>query len=229
MKDRFPQCAHDSWRTCPAFSNDILEALAFKLTKGTFYPEPLKIFEAFSLPLDEVKVIIVGMSPYHNTYKGLPNATGRAFAIDPRPYDTWPPSLQLIADVFANEQQIEDVVPYFDCTMDHWANQGILLINASLTTIINEAGSHLEVWQPFMNAFFEFMGEARPGLIYYFMGADAKKYRKKLFELGNIVVESFHPAYWARMNKDFEDHKFGEVRTAYRHMYGEELNYLIPF
>ena len=220
---RFPKVAHESWKKCDAFSDEVLAKLAVSLKPGTFYPYPQDIFKAFSIPVYDVRAIVVGMSPYHYTYHGAPNATGLAFAVSERPYKDYPPSLQLIADQVCvdNEESIEDL---FDPTLELWADQGVLLLNAALSCLKNTPKSHMNLWSVFMQKLFQFFSdEYTPGMIYYFMGADAKQLRRHLFELGNTVLSSFHPAFHARNKKPFTDHKFAELQQAYKLMYGEGL------
>lgn len=220
---RFPEVAHESWKKCDAFADETLAKLAVSLKPGTFYPNSKKIFRAFRIPVHSVRAIIVGLSPYHYTYKGEPNATGLAFAVSQRPYDDYPPSLKLIADQLykGNEELIEQS---FDPTLESWADQGVLLLNSALSCLKNTPKSHVKLWEPFMIKLFEFFNdEYTPGMIYYFMGAEAKQLRRRIFELGNTVLTSFHPAFHSYNNQAFTDHKFGELKQAYKMMYGQEL------
>lgn len=220
----FPRAAHESWRYSPAFDDRILTPIGRSLKKNTFYPLPEDIFKAFELPRGEVKVVIVGLSPYANTFQGLPNALGRAFGVSLRHYDDYPPSLKLIADVFA---EVEDITPYFDSTLMLWQQQGVLLLNYALTAIRGEPRSHVKLWEPFIKALIEDLGSGQ-GIIFYLMGAEAKTLRRYV-GIGNPTVESMHPAYWAREERTFEDQRFTDIARVYKEYYGTTLEYLLPF
>jgi len=224
--EKFPSCADESWKKCPAFDDSIIRKIAVSLKANTYFPHSKEAFTAFRMPVQDVKAIIVGMSPYHHTYQAVPNATGIAFGIPDknRIYEKYPKSLQLIADAVAPD--IEDVQGLFDPTFYLWERQGVLMLNIALTCLRNDPTSHIKLWEPFMTKLFEFLSEEYIGMIYYFMGKEAQKYRKQLFEIGNTVLTSAHPAFWARNNKPFEDHKFGEFANAYKLTYGHTFKFI---
>lgn len=219
---KFPKCVHESWKKCPAFTDEYIRKLAVSLKSNTYYPYNYDVFKAFRKPLHDTKVIILGQSPYHHTYKGVANATGLAFGVDEhRSYEKYPKSLQLICDAVTDSEDDD-----FDPSLELWEDQGVLLLNCSLTCLHLQSDSHLQLWEPFMTTLFQFFSdEFTPGMIYYFIGRTAQKYRKQIFTLGNTVLHSKHPAFHARNEQAFLDHKFNELANAYKLMYGEPLNY----
>lgn len=225
---KLPSKVHPSWANCSAWSH--LPAIIRNLIKGTFAPPNIKdAFNVFSMPTDEVKVIILGMAPYH-TYdkKGEWYANGHAFACaqEQLPYEAYPPSLKLIADAICVDEQN---YKRFDHRLGPWIDDGVLLLNAALTCVTSDPKSHLSIWNKFMSEILAFITEKQGGCIVYFMGNDAKKFRGSIDPFQNKVFESYHPAYWARNSKPFKDNKFKEVAQEYYLMYGEQLHYLLPF
>lgn len=219
MFTKFPSTAHESWQKCDAFKDDVLQPLARKLMYGTFYPYATDIFKAFRMPVDHVRAIVVGLAPYHYMYKAEPNATGLAFAVSNRPYKDYPPSLKLIADALSPDCENCE---HFDPTLESWEQQGLLMLNVALSCLHGDPTAHLTMWEPFMQKLFTFFSDEYRGMIYYFMGKEARKYKKHLF-FGNIVLESSHPAFHARNNNPFLDQKLTELQQTYFHHYGEEL------
>ena len=230
-----PTRAHISWQSNPAFDDELLNRIKQNLVAGTFYPANAQdIFAAFEMPLDDVRVVIVGLSPYPNinTLTKRPNACGYAFALDADlPYEHWPKSLQVIGDALANSAnpEIEHIEQYLGSSLQLWRDQGVLLLNAALTCLHNNPTSHVELWRQFMSKTIDFIDEARPGLIYYFMGTEAKSFQSKIVNLGAHIFSSAHPAFWARNEKAFEDHQFTEIAKTYHWLYGERLDWYLPF
>ncbi len=228
-----PSKAHPSWKDCPAFDDVILNNIKQSLVPGTFFPNNGQdIFSAFEMPLDDIRVVIVGLSPYPNMnpYTRRPNACGYAFALDEDiPYEHWPKSLQVIGDALANMHEIERIEQYLGSSLSLWRLQGVLLLNTALTCLQNNPTSHVELWKPFTTALIDYLDQARPGLIYYFMGNEAKAYQYKLVSLGTPIFSSAHPAFWAREEKSFSDHKFADVANYYKWLYGQSLDWVLPF
>ena len=100
---------------------------------GTVYPPPKDIFRAFELcPFDNVKVVILGQDPYH----GKRQANGLAFAVHER--EAVPPSLQNIFKEIEND--LGKSLVHTDGDLSRWAEQGVLLLNATLTVRAHTAG-----------------------------------------------------------------------------------------
>lgn len=233
-----PQLAHPSWKDCPAFEKDVLDRIKQSLIPNTFFPVPGPvIFKAFEMPLDDVKVVILGLSPYPNMnrYTNRPNACGYAFALDSDdiPYEHWPASLKMIAHALEPEE--EKIETYFMPSLHMWREQGVLLLNCSLTCLHTNPTSHLSIWADFTQKLIDYIDAARPGLIYYFMGNEAKSYQKYVVNLGAHIYTSAHPAFWARQldvvpaNEIFADQQFSEIAKCYHWLYGQRLDWVLPF
>lgn len=156
-------------------------------------PSYYNVFKAFSLlTLRECKVVIVGQDPYPQ--RGV--ATGLAFANKAGTEDL-SPSLEVI-----KEACIDYTIPHgpieFDCTLESWAKQGVLLLNSSLTCQVNRPGSHSLVWRPFTSKLLSNMAKETTGIIYVLMGRIAQSFYNCIDAKYNAIIECEHPAYYAR-------------------------------
>lgn len=165
--------------------NVISYELGKEISKSIVYPEINNIFRIFKLlsPKD-IKVVILGQDPYHNG-----QATGIAFGTDSYPL---PPSLIIILSELTNSVYKDESVKY-DETLLHWVNQGVFLLNTSLTVRKGSPGSHVHIWKEFTKAVFEVLSEYT-GLIYLLWGNNAKSYEKYINPNINHILKAAHPA-----------------------------------
>ncbi len=158
------------------------------------YPAPGFIFRAFDLcPFEKVKVVILGQDPYH----GKGQANGLAFAVDEK--ITVPPSLQNIY----KEIQSDFAVPCVafseagakKSSLEHWAEQGVLLLNATLTVRANIAGSHQgKGWELFTDAVIKKLSDERENLVFILWGNYAKAKGAQIDREKHLVLEAPHPS-----------------------------------
>ncbi|QTD47478.1 uracil-DNA glycosylase [Ottowia testudinis] len=135
------------------------------LAVGTavFPPEPLRALR-LTAP-EEVRVVILGQDPYH----GPGQAYGLAFAV-PEGVKV-PPSLR---NIFKELQREFGAAPHPAGLLDHWARQGVLLLNTSLTVAAGQAGSHSKIgWQGLTGAIFQQLVTSRRPLVFMLWGAHA--------------------------------------------------------
>lgn len=150
------------------------------------YPPPASIFAALNLcPFDQVRVVILGQDPYH----GPKQAHGLAFSV---PHGVrQPPSLQNIlkeirADV--GESQVTD-------DLSVWAKQGVLLLNATLTVLAGQAGSHQgRGWEQFTDAIIQSLSEQRHELVFMLWGNYARKKGALIDREKHLILEAAHPS-----------------------------------
>jgi uracil-DNA glycosylase len=167
--------------------------------EGKVYPAPKNIFRAFDLcPFEKVKVVILGQDPYH----GVGQANGLAFAVDAE--TRVPPSLQNIykeieSDISSKEQS--DAVLTSSRgrgrsgDLTRWAEQGVLLLNATLTVRAHTAGSHQEKgWEQFTDAVIKALSEEREHLVFMLWGNYAKAKGAHIDRAKHLVLEAPHPS-----------------------------------
>lgn len=155
--------------------------------QGAVFPPGRLIFNAFDLcPFDKVKVVIIGQDPYH----GPGQAHGLCFSVnDGVPF---PPSLVNIFKEIENDLGIP--VPASG-NLTRWANQGVLLLNATLTVRAHQAGSHQrQGWEEFTDAAIRTLASEREGLVFILWGAYAQKKGAFIDRSRHLVLSSAHPS-----------------------------------
>ena len=156
----------------------------------SIYPEPQNIFRAFELvPVDQVKVVILGQDPYHTP--GV--ADGLAFST--KPGNRVPPSLQNIYKEIIAEFGYEKYQNITNPDLTRWSEQGVLLLNTSLTVEKGLAASHSKIgWEKFTNTVVEILGKSEKPLVFILWGAHAKSKKELINTTKHLVLESAHPS-----------------------------------
>lgn len=153
----------------------------------TIYPPAGKIFAAFdATPFDEVKVVILGQDPYH----GPGQANGLSFSVNDG--IKFPPSLQNIY----KELQDDLGIPISSSgDLSKWANQGVLMLNATLTVEAAKAGSHQQKgWETFTDAVIDHLNREKENVVFILWGSYAQKKGAKIDRSEHYVIESAHPS-----------------------------------
>ena len=153
----------------------------------TVYPPGKLIFNAFNqCPFDKVKVVLIGQDPYHEPGQ----AHGLCFSVnDGVPF---PPSL---GNIFKEIQDdIGTPIP-LSGNLTRWAEQGVLLLNATLTVRAHMANSHARLgWQTFTDAAIKALATEREHLVYLLWGCYARGKAYMIDKQKNLVLESVHPS-----------------------------------
>ena len=180
--------------------------------KIIYPPSPL-IFNAFNkTPFDKVRVVIIGQDPYH----GPEQAHGLSFSV-PKGI-ALPPSLKNIfkeieADLAIKMSGKGDLTP--------WAEQGVLLLNATLTVEMANAGSHQKRgWEAFTDAAISALNKHREGLVFVLWGSYAQKKGEIIDTNKHLVFTSPHPSPLSAHRGFFGNHQFSQI-NAYLSARGE--------
>ena len=156
--------------------------------KGVVYPPGKYIFEAFNrTPFDKVKVVILGQDPYHEPHQ----AHGLCFSVQKGVQV--PPSL---VNIYKELEQ-EYGTPFLnrDGDLSHWADQGVLLLNATLTVAAGNAGSHQgKGWEMFTDAVVARLAERREHLVFLLWGSYARRKGAFINRQRHLVLEAPHPS-----------------------------------
>jgi len=154
---------------------------------NTCYPPGSLIFNAFNLcPFDKVKVVIIGQDPYHEPGQ----AHGLSFSVQDG--IAYPPSLQNIFKEISDDLGVP--MPKSG-NLTRWAQQGVLLLNASLTVRAHQANSHSRLgWQTFTDAAIRALAAERQHLVYMLWGGYARSKAYMIPRDSNLVLESVHPS-----------------------------------
>lgn len=151
------------------------------------YPPGGQIFAAFDkTPFDNVKVVIVGQDPYH----GPGQANGLAFSVNPGL--SFPPSLR---NIFT-EVTADTGAPYpADGDLSRWAEQGVLLLNSSLTVREHQPRSHAGIgWERLTEAALHRIAEQQNNIVFILWGSDAIRRGAFINRNRHLVIESPHPS-----------------------------------
>lgn len=151
------------------------------------YPASKDIFNAFnSTPLDRVKVVILGQDPYH----GPGQAHGLCFSVQPGV--PVPPSLQNIFKELQRDLKLP--IPSHGC-LQSWAEQGVLLLNATLTVEHGIAGAHQrQGWEAFTDRAIQVVNEHCRGVVFLLWGSYAQKKGQLIDQQKHLVLKSAHPS-----------------------------------
>jgi uracil-DNA glycosylase len=151
------------------------------------YPPKEMIFSAFKyFPPSETKVVIIGQDPYH----GHGQANGLCFSVNDG--ITFPPSLQ---NIFKELERDLDIPIAISGNLERWAEQGVLLLNATLTVRENLAGSHQgKGWETFTNYVIKELSNQNEQLIFVLWGNYAQQKTKFIDEKKHIILKSGHPS-----------------------------------
>lgn len=170
----------------PYFSQ-LTDFVRHEYATTTCYPPGRLIFNAFNLcPFDSVKVVIIGQDPYHEAGQAM----GLSFSVpDGVPM---PPSLQNIFKEIQGDLGIG--VPQSG-NLTRWAEQGVLLLNATLTVRAHQAGSHQRHgWERFTDAAISRLSEGRDHLVFILWGGYARSKASLIDRSRHLVLESVHPS-----------------------------------
>ena len=173
------------------------------LSGKAIYPAPANIFNAFNLcPLDKVKVVIIGQDPYHEPGQ----AHGLCFSV--LPPTKIPPSLVNIYKEIQNDLGHPSVT-HGDLT--YWAEQGVLLLNATLTVQAHLAASHAgKGWEHFTDAVIREVAK-RNNIVYMLWGAYAQKKAEFVNPDKNLILKSVHPSPLSASRGFFGNHHFSRA------------------
>ena len=184
---------HSSWK--PVLSDEFekpyfKELIAFvksEYTTKICYPKGSQIFSAFDhCHFDQVKVVIIGQDPYH----GPNQANGLCFSVnDGIPF---PPSLYNIFKEI--EKDLDKPIPKTG-NLERWADQGVFLLNATLTVRQAEAGSHQgKGWEKFTDAVIKQISAEKENVVFLLWGGFAQKKAALIDASKHHILKSGHPS-----------------------------------
>jgi len=178
------------------------------------FPHGKDLFSAFNhSPLDQVKVVILGQDPYH----GPNQAHGLSFSV--KPGVPFPPSLLNIFKEIKSDIG-KDIPPNGDLT--RWADQGVFLLNATLTVRVHEAGSHQKKgWEEFTDEVIRVMSAQRENVVFLLWGAYAQKKADLIDQSKHLILEAPHPSPLSSYRGFFGCRHFSQA-NAYLVLHGKQ-------
>lgn len=168
---------------------------------GVVFPPASLIFNAFNLcPFSDVKVVLIGQDPYHEPGQ----AHGLCFSVNDGVQ--FPPSLLNIFKELKSDLGAE--IPQSG-NLTRWAQQGVLLLNATLTVREHQAGSHQNRgWEQFTDAVIQTLSEKKDGLVFILWGSYAQSKARLIDSQRHCILRSAHPSPLSAYRGFFGNHHF---------------------
>ncbi|WP_190808789.1 uracil-DNA glycosylase [Flagellimonas sp. S3867] len=170
-----------------AYFHQLAQFVKQEYGQHTCYPKGKEIFAAFDhCPFHDTKVVVIGQDPYH----GPNQANGLCFSVkDGIPH---PPSL---VNIF-KEIKVDVEKPYPKSgNLERWAQQGVLLLNATLTVRAHQAGSHQKKgWEQFTDAVIKIISSELEGVVFLLWGGFAKRKSNLIDQSKHHILTSGHPS-----------------------------------
>jgi uracil-DNA glycosylase len=168
--------------------------LAYEESSATVFPPREKVFDAMRITsFADVKVVILGQDPYFNDHPGKgPEAHGLCFSV--RQGIPIPPSLRNILKE-VNDSIYQGKQVSADSDLTRWAEQGVLLLNASLTVIRKKPNSHAQLgWQTLTDNIIETISQKKQAVVFFLWGAYAQKKKGLIDPTRHLVLCTSHPS-----------------------------------
>lgn len=200
---------------------DLQRFVADERARATVYPPPEDVFAALhQTPYAEVKAVILGQDPYH----GPKQAHGLCFSV--RPGVALPPSLRNIFKELHDDLGIDP--PNHGC-LDAWTEQGVLLLNTSLTVRAGNAASHQgKGWETFTDEVIRTVSAKDEPVVFILWGAAARKKKALIDRQRHTIVESAHPSPLSAHNGFFGSRPFSKTNAALEAAGRTPIDWRIP-
>ena len=200
----------EGWKKAlaPEFEKDyfvrLTDFVRQEYQQTTVYPPGRLIFNAFNLcPFDKVKVVIIGQDPYHGP------GQAHVFCFTVNDVVSIPPSLQNIFKEIHDDLGMP--IPSSG-NLTRWAEQGVLLLNATLTVRAHQAGSHQRRgWEEFTDAAIRVLAEQKEHLVFILWGSYAQKKGAFIDRNKHLVLTSVHPSPLSAYNGFFGNKHFSRT------------------
>ncbi len=190
------------------YFQNLIKEVSEEYQKTECYPPKEQIYNAFHYcSPEDVKVVIIGQDPYHGTGE----AHGLCFSVN----DTVkiPPSLRNIYKELLSD--LDSIFLPASGNLEHWAKQGVLLLNATLSVQKDQANSHKHLeWQKFTDSVIKKISEEKENVVFLLWGGFAQKKAKFINEEKHLILKSGHPSpLSANQGKWFGNKHFSKVNN----------------
>jgi uracil-DNA glycosylase len=190
-----------------SYWRDLQSFVAAERAAHAVYPPPDQVFAALHLtPYTDTKVMLLGQDPYH----GPQQAHGLCFSV--RPGVRIPPSLGNIHKELASDLGV--AIPTHG-NLEHWARQGVLLLNTTLTVRAGQAASHQgKGWETFTDRVIGTVSDKPDHVVFILWGAAARRKRPLIDTTRHTIIESAHPSPLSAHNGFFGSRPFSRANQA---------------
>lgn len=203
-----------------SYYHDLSNFINQEYKEKVCYPMYYDMMKAFHLtPFEKVKCVIIGQDPYHT--KGYAN--GLAFSV-PNEIKISPS----LANIF-KELNDDLGIRRTNTDLSDWAREGVLLLNASLSVIEGQPGSHMKYWEGFTDQVIKYLEKSDQKIVYILWGNFARSKKKLITNINHFVIESAHPsplgAYkgffgskpFSKCNEILRENNIGIIRWQEKH------------
>lgn len=204
------------------YMKDLNSFLADELAKGkTIYPDADERFSALNMTdFRDVKVVIIGQDPYH----GPGQAHGMCFSV--KPGVKVPPSL---ANIYKEMKSDLGIEPASHGYLQHWAEQGVLLLNTVLTVEKSKANSHQKKgWEKFTDKIIQLINEERENVVFLLWGSPAQKKAAKVDPDRHFIIKSVHPSPLSAYRGFFGSKPFSMTNDFLKSKGLKEIDWKLP-
>jgi uracil-DNA glycosylase len=215
------------------FKSDYFTQLKSFLLKdkqnNRIFPDEKNILNAFNTtPFNNVKVVIIGQDPYHSyetiNDKIIPHAHGLCFSV-PEEAKKIPPSLK---NIFKELNQDLDINIPAHGNLSSWAEQGVLLLNATLTVRSHEAGSHQKKgWETFTDSAIQRLSLKKNGLVFLLWGRFAQNKEGLIDTSKHFVLKAAHPSPFSAYNGFFGCKHFSKTNEILENNNNDKIDWEI--
>ncbi|WP_455089801.1 uracil-DNA glycosylase [Peptoanaerobacter stomatis] len=201
------------------YYKDIREFLKKEYTTKTVFPSMYDIFNALKYtPYEDVKVVILGQDPYH----GIGQAHGLSFSV--KKGITPPPSLKNIYKEIENDLNIE--MDKTNGELTSWANQGVLMLNASLTVLKGQPNSHSKIgWEKLTDNIIEKLNYKDTPVVYLLWGKNAQMKENLITNKNHLILKCAHPSPYSANNGFFGCKHFSKTNEFLKNNGLVEINW----
>ncbi len=202
------------------YFSELKRFLLSEKSSYTIYPPGRSIFSAFDkTPFEAVKVVILGQDPYH----GPGQANGLCFSVNNGVEN--PPSLKNIFKELNDDLNI--AIPRHG-NLEVWANQGVLLLNATLTVRAHQPGSHQgKGWERFTDSAIKALSEKRNGLVFLLWGNYARAKEALIDSTRHYILKAAHPSPLSASRGFFGCKHFSKTNTYLAKQGREIINWAL--
>ena len=201
------------------YYKDIREFLKKEYATKTVFPSMYDIFNALKYtPYEDVKVVILGQDPYH----GVGQAHGLSFSV--KKGITTPPSLKNIYKEIENDLNIE--MDKTNGELTSWANQGVLMLNASLTVLKGQPNSHSKIgWEKLTDSIIEKLNYKDTPVVYVLWGRNAQMKENLITNKNHLILKCAHPSPYSANNGFFGCKHFSKTNEFLKNNGLVEINW----
>ena len=199
------------------YFEDLWQKVKEEYASDKCFPPKNQIFRALELtPFDEVKVVIIGQDPYHNDFQ----ANGLCFSVSETV--AAPPSLKNIFTELKDDLGIERTKK----ELDDWAQQGVLLLNATLTVRAHSPNSHKDLgWEKFTNFIIKAISERKENVVFVLWGAFAQKKEEFIDSSKHFIIKSAHPSPFSVYRGFFGSKPFSKINDYLKSKNSETISW----